>query len=236
VNTRTFAVVGVLLVAILVVVVDATAGFEWFHHLSGWHGWSWQGWNALVALGTISLAGGTVILAWKTKVLADESRNEAKAQSRPALVTTDEGVWMNDEPRDDVVVLRGAAYIGEDFLVLGVRNIGEGPAFNARFLCPPEWMPEHDLHTFAPRGDRGTLVLKLAKGYRFSVRVDQRFRVVVIYEDIALRAYYTSVTLVRESDQDELPRPLEVFAQVVFPDDEKPSEMDLDDAVEFVPG
>ena len=29
--------------------------------------WKWDGWNALVALGTLTLAGGTGWLAWTTK-------------------------------------------------------------------------------------------------------------------------------------------------------------------------
>ena len=43
------------------------------------------GWDALVAIGTLVLAGATATLAWKTKNLADESSKEIAAGIRPVL-------------------------------------------------------------------------------------------------------------------------------------------------------
>ena len=44
--------------------------------------WAWQGWDALVALGTIGLAAFTAWLAWTTRSAVRESRDSIKLQAR----------------------------------------------------------------------------------------------------------------------------------------------------------
>ena len=51
--------------------------------------WSF-GWDALVALGTLALAGSTIFLALRTAALARSTATDVAAQDRPVLVPAHE--------------------------------------------------------------------------------------------------------------------------------------------------
>ncbi len=77
--------------------------------------WAW-GWDSLVALGTIGLAVVTLLLAVATFITARAAAQEVRANWRPVIVPADdvELDWASDQ----------------DLLILGIRNIGEGGAYD----------------------------------------------------------------------------------------------------------
>jgi hypothetical protein len=77
-------------------------------------GFQW-GWDALVAIGTIALALGTLLLAWSTRSTAKASSEEVRAQWRPALV-----------PGQDVEAHVDSA---SELMAVAVRNVGRGAAY-----------------------------------------------------------------------------------------------------------
>lgn len=81
--------------------------------ITSWHGWSWSGWSALVAVGTIALALSTYVLVRGTRRLAQASDAELRAQWRPVLV----GRELDQD-------LTGTK--------LNVYNVGSGPALGVR--------------------------------------------------------------------------------------------------------
>jgi hypothetical protein len=198
-------------------------GWHLVHELTGWHGWAWQGWQTLVAVGTLMLAGFTAYLALRTRALAIASRSELSARSRPALVTAEDTI-MAVEASGVRKRLPDAAYVHTETMILGVRNVGEGPAFNARFRAN-RWMNESDIMTLAV-GDAAPMMLTLVDGWIFSVSEGATFSVVLEYEDIAQHTYYTKIALSIEDLTD--PRQYaEVQSVVVYRDDEKPPETDF---------
>jgi hypothetical protein len=81
------------------------ASFEW-------------GWDTFVAIGTLGLAAFTAALAWKTSALANATSDDQRAQWRPVLIgTTDPDLRTYTDNN------------GRDVLIMGVRNVGRGPAF-----------------------------------------------------------------------------------------------------------
>ena len=82
--------------------------------MTGWTGWQWQGWEALVAIGTLSLAMYTYRLASETKLLAQQTSRDVEAQWVPILVQA---------------TTRQFASLGEDGVwAIEIRNAGKGPA------------------------------------------------------------------------------------------------------------
>src|SRR4051794_11432805 len=76
------------------------------------------GWEALVAVGTLALAGGTAWLAWTTRSVARATQAELAAAWRPLLVFHSASVEQRDGPADVRILL------------FAVRNDGRGPALS----------------------------------------------------------------------------------------------------------
>ncbi|TMR94890.1 hypothetical protein [Nonomuraea basaltis] len=83
--------------------------------------WTW-GWDAVVALGTLSLAGFTVRLAARTRELAQQSAADLRAQWRPVLLPAVPSTTTPDPP---------LSYDGPTIIVR-IRNAGRGPAIHVR--------------------------------------------------------------------------------------------------------
>jgi hypothetical protein len=85
---------------------------------------SWEfGWEALVAIGTLTLAFFTWRLARQTGDLARETANEVRSNARPVLVAA-AGTGARLE-------VGGPSDRDYGTLVIPVRNAGRGPALNA---------------------------------------------------------------------------------------------------------
>lgn len=80
-----------------------STGFEW-------------GWDALVAIGTLTLAAATMLLAWSTQRAAKATALDVSTQWRPAIVPGVEAELIYT-PDERLAMVR-------------VRNAGRGPAFH----------------------------------------------------------------------------------------------------------
>ncbi|MDP9227405.1 MAG: hypothetical protein M3P18_26875 [Actinomycetota bacterium] len=86
------------------------------------HRWAF-GWDALVAIGTLALAGVTYVLARATRRLARETAEEVRGQTRPVVVPVHDTVDVSPKRNDSV---------GSYFEVtVRLRNIGAGPALTS---------------------------------------------------------------------------------------------------------
>jgi hypothetical protein len=83
------------------------------------------GWEALVAIGTITLAAVTAGLAWSTRTVAQATRDEIGAAWRPVLL-----------PQSAEIMQRSAQ--SPVSLKIKVKNVGRGPALEvtARLELP----------------------------------------------------------------------------------------------------
>src|SRR6266511_786370 len=103
------------------------------------HPWAF-GWDGLVAIGTLSLAGMTGWLAWTTRRVARADLVNLRAQWRPILVPDGEPNFAPDTERNE--------WTGR----LAVQNTGRGPALYVRAtLDPVNNSPDHwSLGSVAP--------------------------------------------------------------------------------------
>lgn len=83
------------------------------------------GWEALVAIGTLSLAAATLLLAWLTRSVARASSADIAAQWRPLVV-----------PGRNTEKFVYDAHVRK--LAVPIRNDGRGPALFVRVLLDPE--------------------------------------------------------------------------------------------------
>jgi hypothetical protein len=99
----------------------------------------WEfGWDALVAIGTLALASGTVFLAWTSSNLAQTSEADLRAQWRPVLL-----VPPVVESRDGTTI-PGISYTAERLRV-HVENVGRGPALYLEAKFAADEMTERDM-------------------------------------------------------------------------------------------
>lgn len=161
--------------------------------------WTW-GWDALVAIGTLTLAIVTAALALvtrgmaaKTSDLARETAEDVRAGARPVLLDPADGprskLWVSTDGRD------GA-------LRTVVRNAGPGPALNvsayvrsatraATALTLPQVVgnvapgatAELEVRDVPTRDASGSM-----DSYLF-------FRLVLVYADVSGRTYHTAIRL-----------------------------------------
>jgi hypothetical protein len=93
------------------------------------------GWEALVAIGTMLLAGATFVLAWSTRRMAKATAQDVSAQWRPAIAPGEDVEVAYEEERQQLSVTirnvgRGAAYYldaGLDFGTAVFPAQGSGP-------------------------------------------------------------------------------------------------------------
>jgi hypothetical protein len=92
------------------------------------------GWDALVALGTLSLSFVTLALVIATRGLARQANAEVRAQWRPVLLVRD---------RIPVEIrLHGRGIVqGGGKLTVWVENVGRGPAFDVQARLPDFGLP-----------------------------------------------------------------------------------------------
>ncbi|MFJ6355004.1 hypothetical protein ACIQKB_36805 [Streptomyces sp. NPDC092046] len=135
-----------------------------------------------LALCTLGLAVFTASLASRTRVLAQESAADLRAQWRPFVlpaITSDDWVALGHNPERGLVVAR-------------VRNAGRGPAPHVRAQLellgiPGGISPEHwSLGALAP-GDEQDL--------RFAAVLTPAAQLLIDYRDLADRPYATSITI-----------------------------------------
>lgn len=141
------------------------------------HPWEF-GWSALVAIGTLSLAGVTAWLAWTTRRVARADLANLRAQWRPVLV-----------PRGDPVFASDPA-TGEWKAQLTIQNSGRGPALYIRAtLDPINNSPDHwSLGAMAP-GQASTLAFS-----HLPVR-DVFYQLLLDYRDLSGRLYSSAVVI-----------------------------------------
>jgi hypothetical protein len=144
----------------------------------------WEfGWDALVAIGTLTLATVTGALAYVTWRLARSSAAEARSQARPALIP---GVGGR---RPGIITTAPLAYSEDGALVASIRNAGRGPALFVRVSLEPSGnSPAHGpLAAMAP-GDEVQLSFPSEKG-------KVRWQVLLDYRDLAGRTYATAILI-----------------------------------------
>lgn len=153
------------------------------------------GWDSLVAIGTLALAAGTAWLAWQTRAMARASRDDERAQWRPALAPSQTG----DVEYDDT----------SGQMAFEVRNVGRGPAFGIGAQLRSGKRPLGASHPSGP--GRATA---LAPGESFTLRCritdpDRRIRGMVIeaeisYYDITERWHRSIFTVAGHRPLDKL--------------------------------
>ncbi len=93
---------------------------------TGWHGWSWQGWAALVAIGTLFLAMATVVLAWMTRGVVTEAREQIKVSAREVTAVERQAKAMTDQTtavREQAEATQRQAAISAAALEASVRPV-----------------------------------------------------------------------------------------------------------------
>jgi len=160
-----------------------------WHGVTGWHGWDWQGWSALVALGTLALAGVTFGLVRMTRglvtataALAVQTQADVEAQWVPILVGTPSGEGF---PNPSVRLEGGDIHIA-------LRNVGRGPVVNigARIGGSPR---NNDWHTIAP-GEWSWLTVDHTK-YTSTLDPDETvwdLDLRVVYADVSRQKVYAT--------------------------------------------
>jgi hypothetical protein len=153
----------------------------------------WQfGWEALVALGTVGLAGATAYLAAKTRDLANESVTDRASQWRPAIVPASE------------YLTRPSVDANDERLRIRLRNAGRGPA---RYLLVGLALG-HDPHpeeSIEPAELWASAVMAPSDEVELEFRVKGRpevCRVLVDYRDLANRRYASRLNIDRVSRSD----------------------------------
>lgn len=111
--------------------------------------------DSLVAAGTLSLAGVTAWLAFKTRDLARSAARQAQAASEEAEATNQ---LANEARRDRELIWRpilsvevGSPTVGEHTYDEGdvrISNVGTGPALNCAYAS---WTPDGASSGFTPR-------------------------------------------------------------------------------------
>lgn len=146
------------------------------------HPWEF-GWDALVAVGTISLAAVTGVLAFMTWRLARSTAAEARSQARPALIPA----LGSDEPGTLPSLEHRAA---SQELHVAIRNAGRGPALFVRVALEPTGGSPSDgpLAAMAP-GDDVRLI------FSAEARPLDRWQVLLDYRDLAGRTYSTAIVI-----------------------------------------
>ena len=138
---------------------------------------SWElGWDALVGIGTLLLAGATFLLVLRTAALAKSSDADIRAQWRPMILP------------GQVLFYSGAA------LQVGIRNGGRGPALYVRAQIEPGGV--------SPEGwSLGALAAGDKRELRFpTTKPDSATQLLFDYRDLAGRTYSTSITIEVVSD------------------------------------
>jgi hypothetical protein len=147
---------------------------------------SWTfGWTALAALGTLALAGATFFLALATRTLTNSTREDLRAQWRPALIPG----------RGD-----GAGSIafeeGAGTMHAWIRNSGRGPASFVRVhLDPFGSSPENWDRAVLAAGDEVRLTFKSLP------RIPDAMQILMDYRDLSGRNYSSSLVITQLFDQ-----------------------------------
>jgi hypothetical protein len=92
------------------------------------HPWDF-GWDALVAIGTLSLAAATFVLVMATYKVSKQGDREIRALSRP-VVLLQELTDVRPESRTGRTRWPGIRYDGEGRFTITAKNHGPGPALN----------------------------------------------------------------------------------------------------------
>ena len=141
--------------------------------------WAWS-WNALVALGTIGLALGTVWLAWSTRSSVRAARDEQSAAWRPVLVV---------RPESSSISMAKDCPTGVEF---NVSNEGRGPAL----MIDATLSYSIHLDRKEVRASRvGVLPANRQRSVAFplpGVALDRFVELKVTYVDLAQRRYWSN--------------------------------------------
>jgi hypothetical protein len=155
------------------------------------HPWEF-GWEALVAIGTLSLAVFTGYLGWKTRTLAKSTADEVAAQARPLLVPGRLGPQY-------LAGAEGPLYVDTEkqWLVITIRNDGAGPAFFVRAeLDPGGDAPEHwDAGSIGPAAEAALIFPHATSVAHQQLLLD--------YQDLAGRQFSSAIVLERFSDYED---------------------------------
>lgn len=149
------------------------------------HPWDF-GWDALVAIGTLTLAlvtGGLAFMTWR---LARSASAEARSQARPALIPGLGGAGAGAITTEPLLFTAATQK-----LIVSVRNAGRGPALFVRVALEPGGnSPSHGpLAAMAPE-DEIQLV--------FDGEIERdRWQVLLDYRDLAGRTYSTAILIER---------------------------------------
>jgi hypothetical protein len=164
-----------------------------WHDFTGWHGWTWEGWSGLVALGTLTLALVTFGLVWMTRglvkatfALSQQTQADVEAQWVPILTGTPNATGY---PNPSVKVEGTKVHIA-------LRNIGRGPAVNlgARIGGVPR---NNEYVTIAP----GEWTWVVVDPSTYPGDLPEIFQVIVRYWDITNRKMYGSTFEIKYDQQ-----------------------------------
>jgi hypothetical protein len=136
------------------------------------------GWDALVAIGTLSLAAGTGWLAWTTRKVARADLESLRAQWRPMLLPYGEPTFTSD------------AETGSWTGLISVQNRGRGPALYVRAtLDPANVSPDH--------WSLGAISPDEARELRFGAlpMLDVRYQLLLDYRDLAGHSYSSALVI-----------------------------------------
>jgi hypothetical protein len=137
------------------------------------------GWDALVAIGTLCLAGVTLWLVITTRRLARSTSDEVRAQWRPAILPGRQGA-------DPAIDFNEA----EHRLRVRVRNAGSGPALYIRtHLEPGSTSPDH--WSLAALGPDDEVVLTFTGVYQNPTPAQLLFD----YRDLGGRQYSSELVI-----------------------------------------
>jgi hypothetical protein len=145
------------------------------------------GWDALVAIGTLSLAAGTYWLARTTKKVASADVANLRAQWRPMLVPTGDPIF---EANRETGQWTGG---------IPIRNSGRGPALYVRAtLEPPNYSPDPwSLGAISPGETR---ILQFSLPSR-----NLNYQLLLDYRDLAGRLYSSAIVIDFPSNDDTKP-------------------------------
>lgn len=140
---------------------------------------SWKGDLDWVAVFTIALAGATVWLAWTTRALARETKQEVEHSQRPVIAPT---ALVGHDPANKI-----EANPAPGRSRVTVKNVGVGPALNIDLLVDEDGQP-------APP-DTTARVPALGAGVERREEVafptTGELRLHVVYDDVAGKRYLT---------------------------------------------
>jgi hypothetical protein len=154
---------------------------------------SWHGWDALVAIGTLSLAGVTFLLVWATVRLGKRALEETQAQWRPVIAIHE---TRSIRRSGSGSILAQHTDLGlsprQDGMDVVIENLGRGPAIGISLFTDPRQKAHAHISLLAP-GDIAAAVVPTAGDE------SDPFALLISYSDISGGGCTTRVIASRDA-------------------------------------